>query len=1100
MVDDVPRVVGRPLLVEPGVIEGEPRAFTLPTGTVTFLLTDVEGSTQRWESAPTAMATAIARHHELLEQVIERHGGVRPVEQGEGDSVVAAFSRASDAVAAALAAQLALVAEPWPEGAELSVRMAVHTGEVQLRGEYNYVGQALNRCARLRGIGHGGQVLVSAAAAAVVVDRLPDGVTLRDLGLHRLRDLGRPEHVWQLVHPDLRAAFGLLRSLDAYRHNLPIQLTSLVGRVGEIAELRVLFSEERLVTLVGSAGVGKTRLALAVSADLLERYRGGVWWVELAALSDQDAVGRAALAALGAQQHAGLPMAAQLAVELGDVPSLVVLDNCEHLIAPCAGFVADLLSAGAAVSVLATSREPLGVPGEVVWRVPSLRCPRPEQAVSVPALSQYDAVKLFVDRAHRARPSFKVDDHNAPAVAQICHRLDGIPLAIELAAARCRQTSAERIAADLDDRFRYLTGGARTVMARQQTLAASVDWSYENLEEREQIAFRRLGVFVGPFPLEAAEMVVASPGDVDRDEVFDLTTRLVDKSLVVAEEDTDAQPRYRLLETLRAYATVRAHGAGELTGLRDAHATWWSDWLEPRWSMPSDETVAAAEQFHGDLVAALEWSIGDSLRGLTLLARLGRIWTETGRGGDSMVVVDRLLIDDNAQRHGPLWLMAATHICVPLWMARGDAATSALLERVDEVAGEVGDDYHAALAGLGRFRTDRSDMELVRDVARERGDRYVEVEATVALACVAANDDPVAAAPLLAALSRTATTSRNRRSIEGARLATALAARSTGDLRTCIQLTTDVLNDGSAQAVNDAVNVIGVAALLARDEQALRLAVGRAESMQRKNSGLPMVADVARHRLDLLAGEASTVNSELAAGEAPWPMTSATLWVVGREAIDAGASDIALAGVRALADDAPHDQAVTAAVTAAVTGEEDAWHGALELSVEHDLRLIAVDALEGLAAAAARTESWAECLRLLAAGQRLRDELDYRWRFRFEQAAVDVARQLATDNLDDDEAERATTEGRSLHWQAAAAYARRARGERKRPRHGWASLTPTEQQVVALVSDGLTNAQIASQLLMGQTTVKTHLAHIFNKLGVSTRAQLAGEAARRAQQ
>jgi predicted ATPase/DNA-binding CsgD family transcriptional regulator len=1100
MVDDVLRVVGCPLLVEPGVIDGESRPFTLPTGTVTFLLTDVESSTQPWEPAPTRIATAIARHHELLAEAIERHGGARPVEQEEGHSVVAAFGRVSDAVAAAIAAQIALVAEPWPQGAEVSVRMAVHTGEVQLRGEYNYGGQTLDCCARLCEIGHGGQVLVSAAAAAVVANRLPDGVTLQGLGVHRLRDLGRPEPVWQLLHPDLRATFGPLRSLYAYRHNLPIPMTSLVGRVGEIAELSDLLSEERLVTLVGSAGVGKTRLALAVSADLLERYRGGVWWVELAALSDQDAVGRAALSALGAQQHAGWPLAAQLTFELGDGPSLIVLDNCEHLIAPCAGFVADLLSATAALCVLATSREPLGAPGEVVWRVPSLRCPKPEQTVLAPALSQYDAVKLFVDRAHRARRSFKVDDHNAPAIAQICRRLDGIPLAIELAAARCRHTTVERIAADLDDRFRYLTGGARTVMARQQTLAASVDWSYERLEERERIAFRRLAVFVGPFPLDAAEMVVASPGDVDRDEVFDLTTRLVDKSLVVAEGGVGSQPIYRMLETLQAYATVRAHEAGELTGLREAHATWWSDWLEPRWSLPTYETLAAAEQFHGDLVAALEWSSGDPRRGLTLVARLGRVWTENGRGGDSMVAVDRLLVDDNAQRHGSLWLTAATHICVPVWMARGDVASKVLRERIEKVAREVGDDYYVALAGLGRFRTDRSDIELVRGVARQRGDRYVEVEATLALASVEANDDPAAAAPLLAELSRMATTSEIR-AIEGVRLATALAARSTGDLRRCIHLTAEVINDGSSQAVSDAVNIIGGAALLARDEQALQLAVERAEGMTRKNAALPGVADDARHRLDLLEGGPSTVDDRIAAGEARWTMTSTTLWLVSREAIDAGASDKALAGIRSLAhDDAPHDQAVAAAVTAAVTGDEDTWHAALELALEHDLRLIAVEALEGLATAAARKEAWAECLRLLAAGQRLRNEVDYRWRFRFEQAAVDGAHRIATDNLDDEEAERATTEGRSLHWESAAAYVRRGRGERRRPRHGWGSLTPTEQQVVALVADGLTNGQIASQLLMAQTTVKTHLAHVFNKLAVTTRAQLAGEAARRAQQ
>ena len=579
------------------------------------------------------------------------------------------------------------------------------------------------------------------------------------------------------------------------------------------------------MTLVGSAGVGKTRLALALSADLLDRYRGGVWWVELAALSDQDAVGRAALAALGAREVAGSPLARQLAIELGDEPSLIVLDNCEHLIAACAEFVANLLSAGVAVSVLATSREPLGVPGEVVWRVPSLHCPGPEVAVSVPALSQYDAVRLFLDRAHRARPSFTVNDHNAAAVAQICHRLDGIPLAIELAAARCRQSSAERIAADLDDRFRYLTGGARTVMPRQQTLAASVDWSYERLDDAERVAFRRLGVFVGPFPLEAAEMVVASPGDIDRDAVFDLVSRLVDKSLVVAEDDPDSQPGYRLLETLRAYATAQAYTAGELADLRDAHAAWWTDWLEPRWMMPSDETLAAAEQFHGNLVAALEWTSADPTRGLTLLARLGRVWADSGRAGDSMVAVDRLLTDENAQRHGLAWLTAATETALLVLMARGADDTHALLERVENVARERDDDYHAALARVVMRGHDSADVELVRDVARQRGDRYLEAVMILTLATDAADADPVAAAPLLADLSRLVNPGGSRWSSQGVRLTTAVAARSTGDLRTCIEQSSVVVNSGSADAVADAINIIGVAALLARDEQALRLAV-----------------------------------------------------------------------------------------------------------------------------------------------------------------------------------------------------------------------------------------------------------------------------------
>ena len=420
---------------------GVERAFALPIGTVTFLLSDVEGSTQRWEAAPEAMAVAIPRHFELMDEAIVGHGGVRPVEQGEGDSVLGAFSRASDAVAASITAQQALLAESWPAGAELRVRMAVHTGEARLR-DHGYLGQALNRCARIRATGHGGQVLISAATATLVTDHLPAQASLVDLGQHRLKDLGRPEHIWQLVHPDLPSSFPALRSLDLFHHNLPIQLTPLIGRGSEITEVHGLLAVERLVTLTGSAGVGKTRLALAVAAEALDSQPGGVWWVELAPLADPDAVGRAALTALGAREVAGASAAQQLAVDLGEHPSLLVLDNCEHLVTGCAEFVAELLVANPSTSVLTTSREPLGVPGEITWRVPSMRCPGLKANMEVPALSQYDAVVLFVERARRARPSFAVTDTNAPAVAEICYRLDGIPLAIELAAARCRQMTA----------------------------------------------------------------------------------------------------------------------------------------------------------------------------------------------------------------------------------------------------------------------------------------------------------------------------------------------------------------------------------------------------------------------------------------------------------------------------------------------------------------------------------------------------------------------------------------------------------------------------------------------------------------------------------
>ena len=768
----------------------EQRALWLPTGTVTFLFSDVEGSTRRWEEAPQAMAGAVARHYELLDAAIVGHGGVRPVEQGEGDSVVGAFSVASDALAAAVVAQRAFAAEPWPEGAELRVRIAVHTGEAQLRDGGNYVGAALNRGARIRAAGHGGQILVSASTAALVADRRPADTNLVDLGLHRLKDLERPEHIWQVVHSDLPSEFPPLRSLDLCRHNLPIQLTPLIGRTGEIADVRGLLAEERLVTLTGSGGVGKTRLALAVAAETVDSKPGGVWLVDLATLSDAEAVGRAALAAIGAREVAGATAEHQLAVELGDRPSLVLLDNCEHVIASCAALVAGLLAANPSVSVLATSREPLGVPGEISFRVPSLRCPSPERAPDLSTLSHYEAVALFVERAHRAQPSFVISEANAAAIVQICHRLDGIPLALELAAARCRQMSPRHVAGELDDRFRLLTGGARTVIARQQTLAASIDWSHDRLDDAEQITFRRLGVFAGPFPLEAAETVVTSMGDVDPARVFDIVSRLVDKSLVTIAEHPHGELRYRLLETLRAYALDRARAAGELNDLRDAHAVWWTDWLEPRGNMPTDGILEEVEEYHDNLTAALDWAAGQPLLGLRLLRAMARPFEEIGHAGDVIAAADLLLTDDNAQQFGVEWLSAANRADGLYWLTRGPAEHAAFLERVERVALQLGDDYHLAQS---RWHTGAAAIAAVRDMARDRGDHWLEAEATIALASRFAEDEPAAATDLLLEANAVAAASGNRDLRDEARSLNAEAAATRGDLIESISVATDIL-------------------------------------------------------------------------------------------------------------------------------------------------------------------------------------------------------------------------------------------------------------------------------------------------------------------
>jgi predicted ATPase/DNA-binding CsgD family transcriptional regulator len=1074
---------------------GEPQAFALSKGTVTFLLCDVESSGPRGQGAGTA-AALVDRYHEVLDRAISCHGGILPAERGEGDAVVGVFSRASDALAAALEAQLRFCGGQRSKGGpDLSVRMAVHTGEAQVGGEGGYLGEALERCARMLAVGYGEQVLVSAAAASVVGGRLPDGAMLVDLGAHRLSDLGRREELWQLTHGELRAEFPPLRSLDAFRHNLPAQLTPLIGRSDDISEVGEFVAGERLVTLTGSAGVGKTRLALAVAAEMVERYYGGVWWVDLAALSDPDAIGRTALAAVAAREAVGVPAATQLVAVLGDAAALIVLDNCEHLVTACAQFVSDLLASSGALTVLATSREPLRVPGELTWRVPSLACPDPEGSIDLSVLSQYDAVALFIDRARRVRPSFAVSEADAPALAQICHRLDGIPLAIELAAARCRQLSAKRIAVELDDRFRLLTGGARTVMPRQQTLAASIDWSHERLDDRERVVFRRLGVFSGAFPLEAAGAVTAAPGRIASEEVFDVVSRLVDKSLVVAGEGVESEPRYRLLESLRAYALDRARRAGELTALRDAHASWWTAWLEPTFAMPTDGVLQRVEEFHDNLQAALEWTMNDPRRGLRLLRPLARAWTQLGRNSDAIPAADRLLGASNARQHTSAWLAAAyATLELYLW-AHGPKEWHALFDRIEHVAIEAGDEYHLAIAR--QHRGGYEEATLARDLARQRGDHYQSMRSTIFAVQGLAEDDPAAADPELAAIETLVEAAGNRDLRERMLIVKAMAARCEGDLRRCLELSQQVIDSPTSARIGDVLIPMSFAALLARDEDALRRIAERARIEQRRAPGSTRLTETATHRLELLDGGSSQLNPYLCRTDGLLVPTFGTLWLDCREAIDAGSATVALDAVRTLTRPVPHGRAVLAAVEAAATGEENRWHDALSLALDHHLRLIAVDALEGIGVAAARNESWAESLRLLASADRLRDDTSYRWRFGFEQHAVDAARAAAHNALGEDAARAAHADGRDLDWRQAADYARRARGERKRPHHGWASLTPTELQVVALVAEGLTNSQIGDRLFISHSTVKTHLEHIFAKLGVRRRSELAAETARR---
>jgi len=606
----------------------------LPAGTVTFLLTDIQGSTRLWERHPDAMRQALACHDELAASLIEKYEGTLIKSRGEGDSLFAVFGRATDALWAALALQQALIAQAWPSEIPLRVRMALHTGEADLR-ERDYYGPAVNRCAHLRAIAHGGQVLLSRTTYELVCDSLPEGAGLQDLGEHRLRDLSRPEHVFQLVHPALPAEFSPLKSLDALPNNLPRLLTSFVGREREMEEIKQLLSSTFLLTLTGSGGCGKTRLAIQVAADLLEMYPDGVWLVELAALTDPDLVPQAVASAVGLREEAGRPVARKLVDALKSRTALLVLDNCEHLLEACAHLAETLLRECPNLRILASSREGLGIGGEMTYRVPSLSLPDPQRLPPVERVTQYEAVRLFIERAVFSQPTFVVTSQNAPAVAQICYRLDGIPLAIELAAARVKAMPVEQIAARLDDRFRLLTGGSRTALPRQQTLRALIDWSYNLLSEKEQALLRRLSVFMGGWTLEAAEVICSGDG-IEMWAVLDLLSRLVDKSLVGFEEQ-DGQARYRLLETVRQYGLDKLMEAGEGEAVRKRHLEFFltlAEETEPKlYGKHQVQWLNCLEAEHDNLRSALEWCLGEPEgieAGLRLVGALWRFWYVRG--------------------------------------------------------------------------------------------------------------------------------------------------------------------------------------------------------------------------------------------------------------------------------------------------------------------------------------------------------------------------------------------------------------------------------------------------------------------------------------
>jgi len=597
----------------------------LPSGTVTFLFTDIEGSTELARAHPETWESARARHHSILQSAIDTHSG--HVFQIIGDAFCVAFHKVGNGLHAAIEAQQKLQVEDWGES-PIRVRMGLHTGSAELQG-HEYRGYlTMASVQRVMSVAYGGQILLSNACARLIQNELPEGITLRDMKQHRLKGLPNPERLWQVIAPDLRQDYPPLQSLMDVPNNLPVQLSTFIGREKEVGQIKQRLEKNRLVTLTGSGGVGKTRLSIRVASELLNEYPNGAWMVELAPITDPDLVSQAICTSLDITLRGNTSPVSLLTEYLGEKKLLLVVDNCEHLIETCAQISDSLLHACPNLHILASSREALGVDGEGAYHVPSLSVPDPKNGLT--AIGESESVKLFVERAAAALPDFQLTESNASYVAQICKRLDGVALAIELAASRVKLLNVEQIASRLDDAFRLLTGGSRTSLPRQQTLRALIDWSYNLLSDQEQRLFRRLAVFVGGWTLEAAESVCSSDG-IEPEEVLDLLGHLVDKSLVVVDQTEGS--RYRMLETIRQYAREKLVGTSRVDSIHKRHSEWFLRFAE----RADHELKARRDEYKwynlleddlGNFRIVLAWlfETGTFEEGALLSSHLGLVW------------------------------------------------------------------------------------------------------------------------------------------------------------------------------------------------------------------------------------------------------------------------------------------------------------------------------------------------------------------------------------------------------------------------------------------------------------------------------------------
>ncbi|MDQ6931547.1 MAG: hypothetical protein M3160_00060 [Candidatus Eremiobacteraeota bacterium] len=679
------------------------RRGPVPSGTVTFLFSDIEGSTQRWERNRAAMQDAVRTHDAIMRAEIAKHGGY--VFKTVGDAFCAAFRAAPDALASSLGCQRAITSENFSAVEGLRIRIALHTGHTDER-DGDYFGPALNRVARLMSIGHGGQVLLSDATRALVQDDLPTDAKVMDLGWQRLKDLTQPEHVWQLNVSDSPADFPPLKSLDALPNNLPIQATSFVGRERDVAQVKNLIERHSLLSLLGTGGIGKTRLALQVGSELIDQFADGVWFADFAPISDRELVASVLAKTLGISQAEGRRVDESIAPWLKRKKLLLILDNCEHVLDQVASIVDMILKTAKDVKTLTTSRQALGINGEVLHRLSSLSMSDDVEGLGATQALQYGAIALFVDRAMAADTRFTLTDGTAPIAADICRRLDGIPLAIELAAARVRVLSISSLAQRLDERFKLLTGGSRTALPRQKTLGALIDWSYDLLGASEQMLFNRVGIFAGGFTLDMAAEVCT--GDcIDEVEVLDLLTSLTDKSLIVA-DTAGKNARYRLLESMRAYALDRLAVKGERETLSLRHAKAFTERAlkaERRYGIESPSLwLSSLEPETDNFRAVLEWTLiakNDIGLGGALAGALRTLWQNSGLEGEGRWWIQTALKEvsesDQPAIAGRLWLGLGTLMSGKRAHEAANRART-LCQRVGDRLGVVRSLYEASFA------------------------------------------------------------------------------------------------------------------------------------------------------------------------------------------------------------------------------------------------------------------------------------------------------------------------------------------------------------------------------------------------------------------